>query len=89
MKKARQRILLYVGVSENTEKAAALLESHDLVSNIEIQKNVMLVTLKNDVKDYTFIPSLLINEGFQLNLFREEEINLETAFMELTKGLVQ
>ena len=49
----------------------------------------MLVTLQNDVKDYTFIPSLLIGEGFQLKLFREEEINLETAFMELTKGLVQ
>tara|TARA_R110002095_G_scaffold150422_1_gene130159 strand:- start:290487 stop:291413 length:927 start_codon:yes stop_codon:yes gene_type:complete len=89
MKKARQRILLYVGVSENTEKAAALLESHNLVSNIDIEKNVMLVTLQNDVKDYTFIPSLLINEGFHLSLFREEEINLETAFMELTKGLVQ
>lgn len=90
MKKARQRILLYVGVSENTEKAAALLESHKLVSNIDIEKNVMLVTLQNiDVKDYTFIPSLLINEGFKLNLFREEETNLETAFMELTKGLVQ
>lgn len=89
MKKARQRILLYVGVSENTEKAAALLKSHNLVSEIEIQKNVMLVTLQNDVKDYTFIPSMLITEGFKLCLFREEEINLETAFMELTKGLVQ
>ncbi|WP_298862566.1 ABC transporter ATP-binding protein [uncultured Gimesia sp.] len=89
MKKARQRILLYVAVNANTEKAAALLESHDLVLNIEIQNNVMLVILQNEVKDYTFIPTLLINEGFQLSLFREEEINLETAFMELTKGLVQ
>jgi len=89
MKKARQRILLYVAVNSNTEKAASLLESHDLVLNIEIQNNVMLVILQNEVKDYTFIPTLLINEGFQLSLFREEEINLETAFMELTKGLVQ
>lgn len=89
MKKARQRILLHVAVNENTEKAAALLKSHALVSKIEIQKNVMLVTLQNDVKDYTFIPTLLINEGLKLSLFREEEINLETAFMELTKGLVQ
>lgn len=89
MKQARKRILLYVGVSENTEKAAALLEQHELVSELEIQKGTMLVTLQNDVKDYTFIPSLLISEGFKLTLFREEEINLETAFMELTKGLVQ
>lgn len=89
MKKARQQIILHVGVSENTEKAAALLQTHDLVSKLEIKKNVMLVTLKSDVKDYTFIPSLLISQGFKLSLFREEEINLETAFMELTKGLVQ
>ena len=89
MKKARQRILLHIAVSENTEKAAALLEAHELVSKIEIQKNVMLTTLQNEVKDYTFIPELLIKEGFKLQLFREEEINLETAFMELTKGLVQ
>lgn len=89
MKKARQRILLHVAVNENTEKATALLKSHALVLKIEIQKNVMLVTLQKDVKDYTFIPTLLINEGFKLSLFREEEINLETAFMELTKGLVQ
>jgi ABC-2 type transport system ATP-binding protein len=89
MKKARQRILLHVAVNENTEKAAALLESHELVSKIDIQKNVMLVTLQNDVLDYTFIPTILITEGFKLSLFREEETNLETAFMELTKGLVQ
>lgn len=89
MKKARQQIILHVGVSENTDKAAALLQANELVSKLEVKKNVMLVTLKNDVKDYTFIPSLLISEGFRLSLFREEEINLETAFMELTKGLVQ
>ncbi|MCA9003975.1 MAG: ABC transporter ATP-binding protein [Planctomycetaceae bacterium] len=89
MKKARQQIILHVGVGENTDKAAALLQAHELVSKLEVKKNVMLVTLKNDVKDYTFIPSLLISEGFKLSLFREEEINLETAFMELTKGLVQ
>jgi ABC-2 type transport system ATP-binding protein len=89
MKKARQRILLHIAVTENMEKAAALLEAHELVSKLEIKKDEMLVTLQNEVKDYTFIPSMLIGEGFKLKLFREEEINLETAFMELTKGLVQ
>lgn len=89
MKKARQRILLHIAVTENMEKAATLLEAHELVSKLEIKKDEMLVTLQNEVKDYTFIPSMLIGEGFKLKLFREEEINLETAFMELTKGLVQ
>ena len=39
--------------------------------------------------DYSELPTLLLENGFKLTLFREEEVNLETAFMELTKGLVQ
>ena len=45
--------------------------------------------LKADTFDYSSLPTVLISEGFQLTLFREEEVNLETAFMSLTKGLVQ
>jgi ABC-2 type transport system ATP-binding protein len=30
-----------------------------------------------------------VENGLKLLLFREEELNLETAFMELTRGLVQ
>jgi ABC-2 type transport system ATP-binding protein len=30
---------------------------------------------------------LLVKNGFQLSLFKEEEMNLETAFMMLTKGI--
>ncbi|UYV11347.1 MAG: ABC transporter ATP-binding protein [Phycisphaera sp.] len=35
------------------------------------------------------VPSILINHGFRLKHFTEEAVNLETAFMRLTKGLVQ
>lgn len=35
------------------------------------------------------IPSVLINQGFRITRFTEEPVNLETAFMRLTKGLVQ
>jgi ABC-2 type transport system ATP-binding protein len=31
----------------------------------------------------------LIQAGFKLTLLKEEEVNLETAFMRLTKGMVQ
>ena len=40
-------------------------------------------------RDYSDIPTQIIAANFKLMLFREEELNLETAFMELTKGLVQ
>jgi ABC-2 type transport system ATP-binding protein len=41
------------------------------------------------VEDFSFIAAQLIAGGFQVNLLREEEVNLETAFMRLTKGIVQ
>ena len=45
------------------------------------------VTLAENVTDYSDLPTLLIDAGFKLRLFREDELNLETAFMALTKGI--
>ncbi len=39
--------------------------------------------------DVTDVPNLLINQGFRILQFTEEAVNLETAFMRLTKGVVQ
>lgn len=89
MRKARQQIMLQIRVKENQERAAAILEKHELVSKVDIVKGTIEATLKSDTFDYSPLPTTLINEGFQLMLFREEEVNLETAFMSLTKGLVQ
>ncbi len=90
MKQARQRIVLNIRVKARTEDAAKLLEQCDSVEKINITEDQMIeVTLKQDIEDYSDIPSQLVNTCFALQLFREEEVNLETAFMELTKGLVQ
>jgi ABC-2 type transport system ATP-binding protein len=90
MKQARQRIVLNIRVKDRTEDAAKLLEQCDSVEKISVTEDQMIeVTLKELIEDYSDIPSQLVNTGFALKLFREEEVNLETAFMELTKGLVQ
>lgn len=39
--------------------------------------------------DPTDVPNILINNGLRITHFSEEAVNLETAFMRLTKGLVQ
>jgi ABC-2 type transport system ATP-binding protein len=89
MRKAREALLLYVKVTENPERAAALIQQHDGVANVTMKGQTIHATLKKEVLDYSFLPTLLIEAGFRLTLFREEEVNLETAFMELTKGLQQ
>lgn len=89
MKQVRQAIVLHIRVQSETERAAKLLEQHDLVQKLAITDGMLEVTLKPGVLDYSDLPTLLITSAFKLTLFREEEVNLETAFMELTKGLVQ
>ena len=90
MRKARQRILLNIRVKEGHEAAAKLLEQLDCTELVTIKKDNMLeLTLKPTVEDYSVIPTELVNAQFSITLFREEEVNLETAFLQLTKGLVQ
>jgi ABC-2 type transport system ATP-binding protein len=90
MRKARQRILLNIRVRERHEEAAKLLEQLDCTELVTIKKDNMLeLTLKPSVEDYSIIPTELVNARFSVTLFREEEVNLETAFLQLTKGLVQ
>ena len=99
MRKARERLVLHVriqpamGAQEShavaTDRAARLIEQADEVDTVTIEDGTILATLVPDVMDYTALPTLLIERGFRIEMFREEEINLETAFMRLTKGLVQ
>ncbi|MFN8705553.1 MAG: ABC transporter ATP-binding protein [Planctomyces sp.] len=90
MRKARQRIMLNIAVRERTDEAARLMEQCDSVESVSIAKHEIIeVTLKPQIEDYTDLPSALIQAGFAVRLFREEEVNLETAFLQLTKGLVQ
>ena len=90
MKKARQRIVLNIRVKDKTEEAARVIEQLDTVEKVDITDNQLLeVMLKKNIEDYSDIPTSMIEHKFAITLFREEEVNLETAFMELTKGLVQ
>lgn len=90
MRKARQRILLHIRVKDDTDKAAGLLEQSALVDSVNVTSTALIeAALKPEVEDYSDIPQILLEGGSRLTLFREEETNLETAFMELTKGLVQ
>ena len=87
MKQVRRRTLLNVGVVGDPDPAARLLQQHKLVESVEIRNGQLLVTLAEGVEDYSDLPTLLIQAGHKLTLFKEEEINLETAFMALTKGI--
>src|SRR5438876_624484 len=59
------------------------------IDNVAANNGFIEVSLKDGVKDWSFVPTRLVQAGFRLTLLKEEEVNLETAFMRLTKGMVQ
>jgi ABC-2 type transport system ATP-binding protein len=89
MKQVRERIVLHIGVTGAVDAAAKLLTQSDLVENVSTADSQLTVTLKKGIEDYTDLSPLLIQAGHKIKLFREEEVNLESAFMALTKGLGQ
>ena len=89
MREARKAILLFIRVTERSEEAARLIEQHDQVDSVEMRGETIVTRLVAETEDYSSLPSALIEAGFKLQEFREEDVNLETAFMELTKGVQQ
>jgi ABC-2 type transport system ATP-binding protein len=94
MKQVRRQTMLNIGVTEKTDAAAKLLSDHPDVESVEPQgqtttgkPHTLVVTLKPEISDYSTLASLLVEKGFRLTLFKEEELNLETAFLALTKGI--
>ena len=87
MRRVRKQTVLKVGVREELDDGAKLLEQHPTVERLTTDDGVMTVTLKEGIEDYSDLSTVLVAAGHRLNLFKEEEVNLETAFMELTKGI--
>jgi ABC-2 type transport system ATP-binding protein len=87
MKQVRQQTILHVGVCGDVDAAGKLLEQHPAVESVQSRDHHLVVALRPQVKDYSDLPTLLIQAGHKLTLFKEDELNLETAFMALTKGI--
>src|SRR5512135_600226 len=87
MRQVRTVIVLNVAVADRQTDAANLLEAQPEVESVQDKNGVLIVKMKEDVARYSFLASRLIEQGYELTLFKEDEINLETAFMHLTKGI--
>ena len=89
VKRARVGTKLHIAVAENQEQAAAMLSQDPNVQDVAHNNGFLEVTLRDGLTDYTFVAHRLLGAGYRLTLLKEEEVNLETAFMRLTKGMVQ
>src|SRR5215471_1993161 len=87
IRQVRTDIVLNIAVSERMSDAANLLENQPEVDSVQDKNGVLVVKLNEGVNQYGFLANRLIEHGYELTLFKEDEINLETAFMHLTKGI--
>ncbi len=87
MKQVRNRTVLNIQVTQDLDGAAKSLEDHPLVDSVTIGDGQIVVTMNEGEEDYSELPTILVNAGFKMTKFAEEEVNLESAFMALTKGV--
>ena len=87
MSQVRRQTILNVAVVGDGDGAARALQDHPIVEKVDRRGDTLVVTLVADTADYSPLATLLVERKFKLSLFKEEEIDLETAFMALTKGI--
>jgi ABC-2 type transport system ATP-binding protein len=87
MKQLRKSLVLIVRVAADMDGAASLLQQLEIAEAVETDGDVIKVTLHEGVEDYSEVPTQLVQNGHRIVEFREDELNLESAFMALTKGM--
>ncbi len=87
--RAKTGAVLHVGVAQGVERAAQLIRQLEGVTEATVTNNHIRVALEAEHADPSRIAQRLVTQGFALTRLEEEKVNLETAFMRLTRGLVQ
>ncbi|HVJ80390.1 MAG TPA: ABC transporter ATP-binding protein [Planctomycetia bacterium] len=87
MKRVRNHVVLHISTGDRDDDAIQFLEKLPQLNAVEMKDRFIAVRIDDPAVDYSFIPTTLLENGFKLRLFREEEINLEDAFMAITKGI--
>jgi ABC-2 type transport system ATP-binding protein len=87
MRQVRSQPVLRIAVADKLDAAGQFIAGLKTVEKVAREDGQLLVTLNAGVSDYSDLPTAIIGAGYKLTLFKEDEINLETAFMKLTKGI--
>jgi len=88
IRKAQAGTRMHVRVTEQQDLAADLLKRVRGIKEVTLEDGHICVELDGQTHDFTPLAKLLMDNNFKIREIREEEVNLETAFMRLTKGIV-
>jgi ABC-2 type transport system ATP-binding protein len=89
MRQVRPQIVVIIDLADPAKmhQAISMLEKQPNVESVVEAKGKIRATLKAHIEEYSELATALITNGIAIKHFGEEETNLESAFMALTKGV--
>ena len=87
MKQVRNQMVLKIRVAGDMKSALDVVQSVNVVESAELGEKDITATLITGANDPSELATALLAAGHRLTMLKEDEINLETAFMHLTKGI--
>ena len=89
LRRARVGTVVHVATPDDQERVRQVLAALDGVQSAQLSDGMVVVELSSDTTDFSFIARAMLQNDLRIREIKQEEINLETAFMRLTKGIVQ
>jgi ABC-2 type transport system ATP-binding protein len=89
VRRARPGTTVQVITPDDPERARQVLSALPNVVDVQLADGALLVSLSQEASDFSFIAEALLANKLRIREIKQEEVNLETAFMRLTKGIVQ
>ena len=85
----QKRVFLLSVRDERNPFAAKTLETDGDIEKVELldHDKTIKATIREGLDDGSFLPERLIQAGYKIRMFKEEEVNLEDVFMQITKGI--
>ncbi len=88
VRRVRVGTRIQIRVVEQPDLAALALQKIRGVKSVSQQDGYLTVELAQQTHDFTELVRILLGNNFRIREIKEEEVNLETAFMRMTKGIV-
>ncbi len=89
LRRARVGTVVHVITPDSQERACTVLGALDGVQSAEVRDGMVVLTLASETRDFSPIARAMLANDLRIHEIKQEEVNLETAFMRLTKGIVQ
>jgi ABC-2 type transport system ATP-binding protein len=89
LRRARVGTIVHVATPDDQERTRQVLSKLPGVEKAELRDGHVVLSLAADGADFSFIAQTMLKNDLRIREIKQEEVNLETAFMRLTKGIVQ